>query len=412
MCGTSYGGRPGAPNVPVPVLNRAPVPAERRARAHEASLMRHLSVFAELPPAYADVPVEERRRRILQAKAALGSDLVILGHNYQNDEIVSFSDHTGDSYQLSVIAAKDADAKHIVFCGVSFMAETADILTDGMRNVILPSMEASCPMAGMAEMIQVAKGWDLLAKELGEDILVPIAYVNSYADLKAFVAEKGGLVCTSANAEKAFRWAWTKSAPALAGKEPVIVFFPDKHLATNTALDLGVARERIALLDPWKPADEATKAAVRSARVVAWQGYCQVHDRFKPEHVAELRALHPDINVIVHPECRREVVEMADHVGSTSKILDIVSKAPAGSKWAVGTEVHMVKRLAKENPDKYIVQLCGELCLDCNAMRQVQPEYMLWILEELVAGRVQNRIQVPADERAMAKVALHRMLEL
>ncbi|HLE96053.1 MAG TPA: quinolinate synthase NadA [Candidatus Thermoplasmatota archaeon] len=372
-----------------------------------------MNVFGELPLEYRDVPAEERRRRIVAAKAALGDALVILGHNYQNDEIVSYSDHTGDSYQLSVAAARNEHARHIVFCGVSFMAETADILTDGRRDVVLPSMEASCPMAGMAEMVQVAKGWQLVADVIGEENLVPVAYINSYADLKAFVGEKGGVICTSANADKAFRWAWEKSAPALAGRRPVIVFFPDKHLATNTALDLGIPQRAIAALDPWRSdTSPDARARLAEARVVAWEGYCQVHDRFKADHVRDIRAARPGIQVVVHPECRREVVELADHVGSTSKIIEIVAKSPAGSSWAIGTEVHLVRRLANDHPDKYIVQLCGEACLDCNAMRQVQPEYLLWVLEELVKGRVQNRIQVPDEERALAKVALQRMLEL
>ncbi|HVL49185.1 MAG TPA: quinolinate synthase NadA [Candidatus Thermoplasmatota archaeon] len=364
-----------------------------------------MSLMEVLPESYASVGPDERARRMAAAKAALGKDLVILGHNYQQDDVIRWADFVGDSYGLSVEAAR-TEAKHIVFCGVTFMAETADILTDGRRNVIMPSMEASCPMAGMAEMVQVQSAWDQLETVLGPDALVPVTYMNSYADLKAFTGEKGGLICTSSNAHKAMKWALDT------GKK--VVFLPDKHLGHNTAHRLGVKDSEIARWNAWnRDFGGLTEEAVRDARVILWEGFCQVHDRFKLSHVEEIKREHPGIRILVHPECRREVVAAADAFGSTTEMAKIIEDSPPGTKWAVGTEIHMVRRLAKENPDKYVVQLCGELCLDCNAMRQVDPNYLLWVTESLAyEGRVINRIATEPEERAGAKLALERMLAL
>lgn len=381
-------------------LIRGPLTVPAPDPRFEANLERHLRLFAELPAAYYDVPADVLARRIEAAKRALGGSTVVLGHNYQTDDVVRFADATGDSYQLSVFA-RDTPADNIVFCGVTFMAETADILTDGKRNVLIPSMEASCPMAGMSEMIQVDRAWRAIDAVAPGDF-VPVTYINSYADLKAFTGEKGGVVCTSANADRAFRWAFAQ------GKR--VFFTPDKHLGTNTALALGVAPEQIANYNPWKKNGGLSAEDIARARVVVWEGYCQVHDRFKPEHVEALRADDPEIRIVAHPECRKEVVALADFVGSTSAIIDYVAKLPAGASVGIGTEIHLVKRLAKEHRDKRVVQLCGDLCLDCNAMRQVDPRYLCWTLEELVAGNVVNRVHVPDDERAWARVALDRML--
>ncbi|HWH08831.1 MAG TPA: quinolinate synthase NadA, partial [Candidatus Thermoplasmatota archaeon] len=337
---------------------------------------------------------------------ALGEDLCLLVHNYQRDDIARFADAMGDSFQLSVFA-KNTAAKHIVFAGVTFMAETADLVTDGQRNVVMPSMEASCPMAGMSEMVQVSRAWDRLSQWTDASRVVPVTYMNSYADLKAFTGEMGGLICTSANSIKAMKWAFERGDKVL--------FTPDKHLGDNTARWLGIRDEEILTWNPWDPKNNGgglTPEDVQRAKVILWQGFCQVHERFKLEHVREMRELYPDVRIIVHPECRREVVQAADAWGSTAAIEKWVAQQPAGSTLAIGTEVHMVRRLAAQHPDKTIVQLCGPLCLDCNAMRQIDPRYLLWTLEELEQGNVVNRIRVDDEDRHYGKVAIDRMLAL
>jgi quinolinate synthase len=365
-----------------------------------------MSALAELPAAYQALDEAAVLRRTTAARRALGEDATLLVHNYQRDEIARFADAMGDSFQLSVIA-KRSRAKHIVFAGVTFMAETADLVTDGERNVIMPSMEASCPMAGMSEMVQVSRAWDRLAEWTDITRVVPVTYMNSYADLKAFTGEKGGLVCTSANSLKAMKWAFERGDKVL--------FTPDRYLGHNTAHWLGIPDRRILVWNPWDPAGNGgghTAEDVARAEVILWQGFCQVHERFKLEHVREMRESFPGVKIIVHPECRREVVDAADAWGSTAVIEKWVDEQPAGSTLAIGTEIHMVKRLAAQHPDKRIVQLCGELCLDCNAMRQIDPRYLLWTLEELVAGRVVNRIRIDDEDRAWGKVAIERMLAL
>lgn len=374
----------------------------RRSR-YEASLLRHLATMSEVPEAYRELSPEEVETRTAAVLERLGDEVLILAHNYQNHDVYRWADHTGDSFKLSRQAA-ESKAPNIVFCGVSFMAETADLLTRGERNVILPSMEASCPMAGMAEMVQVADAWEAIVEARGSaDGLVPVTYMNSYADLKAFTGEHGGVICTSSNAERAMRWAFEQGE--------AVVFFPDKHLGYNTARDLGIPDEAIARWNAWsrEPAD---KEALADARVILWEGWCQVHERFDLTHVEAMRAAHPDVLILTHPECRREVLLASDFVGSTSQIQAFVDDQPAGATLAIGTEIHMVERLQHENPDKTILQLCGELCLDCNAMRQIQPSYLLWTLEELEEGRVKNRINVDDRDRAGALLALERMLAL
>ena len=380
-------------------------PTARLSR-YEANLWRHMSLLAELPAEYQALPQPEVDRRTAAAKRALGDDLVLLAHNYQRDDIVKWADATGDSFQLSVFA-KRSKAKHIVFAGVTFMAETADLVTDGERNVVMPSMEASCPMAGMSEMVQVVRAWDRLSQWTDTSRVVPVTYMNSYADLKAFTGENGGLICTSSNSVAAYRWAFERGDK--------ILFTPDRHLGHNTAKFLGIPDDQIVFWNPWDPKNSGGGLApedVERAKVIAWQGFCQVHDRFKVEHVDMMRREFPGIKVIVHPECRREVVEAADAWGSTAAIEKWVKEQPAGSVIAVGTEIHMVRRLAAQNPDKQVHQLCGPMCLDCNAMRQIDPRYMLWTLEELVAGNVVNRIDVDDADRAPAKLAIERMLAL
>jgi len=355
----------------------------------------------QLPPAYRELAEAERTERIEAALAELGDDVVILGHNYQRREIVEHADFVGDSYQLSKEAA-DADADYVVFGGVTFMAESADIITDDSQSVILPSMEASCPMAGMAEALQVDAAWAEITGAAPDEEIIPITYMNSYADLKAFCAEQGGLVCTSSNAHKAFEYAFEKGDKVL--------FLPDKHLGENTAHRLGMEDE-IAEWDPWDPEGKDASEVVEND-IVLWDGYCQVHERFRESHVEDLRERRPDGNVVVHPECRREVVEAADVVGSTSTICETVEQAEPGDAWAIGTEIHLAKHLDRWHPEVEVLPLCGDACMDCNAMRQIDPNYLTWVLEELVEGRERNVIEVAPEEKELAQVALDRMLEI
>lgn len=366
----------------------------------ELSLFKY-DHLAQLPEEYQSLSQEERHNRIQSALDELGDDVVVLGHNYQRQEIVEHADFVGDSYELSKKAAS-ADAPYVVFCGVTFMAESADIITDDSQDVLLPSIEASCPMAGMAEAIQVDAAWEQLTAAAPERNIIPITYMNSYADLKAFTAENGGAVCTSSNAKNVFEWALSKG--------DAVLFMPDKHLGRNTAYQLGL-EEEITVFDPWNP--EATDMSeLASAEIILWDGYCQVHDRFQAKHIAEVREKHPNAQVVVHPECRREVVEAADVVGSTSTIRNTVSTADAGETWAIGTEVHLAKHLDRWHPDVNVVPLCGDACMDCNAMRQIDPNYLTWILEELQQDTVHNVIDVPKDTSNEAELALDRMLEL
>ncbi|RBI59445.1 quinolinate synthase [halophilic archaeon] len=354
----------------------------------------------QLPSAYRELQATNRNKRIEQAKETLGDDLVILGHNYQRQEIVQHADFIGDSYQLSKHAA-EADATYVIFCGVTFMAESADIITGDDQTVILPSMEASCPMAGMAEALQVDTAWTEITAETDADI-IPVTYMNSYADLKAFCAKHGGLVCTSSNAHKAFEWAFNRGDKVL--------FLPDKHLGENTAVRLGLADETVDW-NPWDPASKDASKAVEND-IILWDGYCQVHERFCVDHINQVRTEHPDVQIIVHPECRREVVDAADKVGSTAEICRTVKNAAPGETWAIGTEIHLTHHLQRWHPDVNVLPLCGEACMDCNAMRQIDPNYLCWVLEELVVGRERNVIEVTPQEKDLAKVALDRMLEI
>ncbi|MGM0389926.1 MAG: quinolinate synthase NadA [Natrinema limicola] len=355
----------------------------------------------QLPPRYRDLEENERTERIEAALAELGDDVVILGHNYQRREIVEHADFIGDSYQLSKQAA-EADAEYVIFGGVTFMAESADIITDDDQSVILPSMEASCPMAGMAEALQVDSAWAEITAAASDDDIIPITYMNSYADLKAFCASQGGLVCTSSNAHKAFEYAFDKGDKVL--------FLPDKHLGENTAHRLGMEDE-IAQWDPWNP-EGKDAAEVADRDIILWDGYCQVHERFRVEHIEQVREDNPGAKVIVHPECRREVVEAADKAGSTATICETIAEADPGDTWAIGTEVHLTNHLQRWHPEVDVVPLCGDACMDCNAMRQIDPNYLTWVLEELAAGREHNVIEVAPKEKELAGVALDRMLEI
>ena len=354
-----------------------------------------------LPEAYRDLTEADRAARIESAREALGDDVIVLGHNYQRREIVEHADFIGDSYELSKRAA-NSEADYVVFAGVTFMAESADIITDDDQTVLLPSMEASCPMAGMAEALQVDAAWQRIDDATGDRDVIPVTYMNSYADLKAFCAEQGGLVCTSSNAADAFEWAFDRG--------DAVLFLPDKHLGRNTAADLGVDPNAVAEWDPWSPdAPDADDAA--GADVVLWDGYCQVHERFEVDHVEAARTDH-GADVIVHPECRREVVVAADAAGSTSQICDTIADAEPGATWAVGTEIHLVNHLQRWHPEVNVVPLCGDACMDCNAMRQIDPNYLTWLLESLAEGEVHNEVAVAPREKDLAATALDRMLEL
>lgn len=356
--------------------------------------------LAQLPDTYRGLNERERTERIAAARDELGDDVVVLAHNYQRRELVERADFVGDSYELSKRAA-ESSAEYVVFAGVTFMAESADIITDDDQTVLLPSMEASCPMAGMAEALQVDAAWAELTAAAGDRDIVPVTYMNSYADLKAFCAEQGGLVCTSSNAHRAFEWAFERG--------DAVLFLPDKHLGENTAHRLGIG-DRTVEWDPWD-AEGRAAADVADADVILWDGYCQVHERFRVDHVEQARAEH-DAQVVVHPECRREVVEAADRSGSTSEICDTVANAEPGETWAVGTEIHLVRHLQRWHPEVNVVPLCGDACMDCNAMRQIDPNYLTWILEELAAGRPRNAVEVAPREKELAAVAMERMLEL
>ncbi len=362
----------------------------------ELSLFKYGNLEA-LPSDYRGLSEEERTQRIAAARETLGDDVLVLGHNYQRREIVEHADYIGDSYQLSEHAA-DSDAEHVVFCGVTFMAESADLLTDADQTVYLPSMEASCPMAGMAEALQVDSAWERITDAVDGDA-IPVTYMNSYADLKAFCAEHGGLVCTSSNADDAFEWALDRGE--------TVVFLPDKHLGRNTANAMGLGDATVEF-DPW--ADESS-GDLGDADVVLWDGYCQVHERFTAEHVADARDAHPDATVVVHPECRPEVVAAADETGSTATIRRTVEEAGPDETVVVGTEIHLVNHLDRWH-ETDVVALCGDACMDCNAMRQVDPNYLTWILEELAAGREHNVVSVDPGVAASAETALDRMLEL
>jgi quinolinate synthase len=371
-----------------------------------ADIETDLSLFKydnleQLPPAYRELDESERTERIEAALDELGDDVVILGHNYQRREIVEHADFVGDSYQLSKEAA-NADADYVIFGGVTFMAESADIITDDDQTVILPSMEASCPMAGMAEALQVDAAWAEITAAAPDADIIPITYMNSYADLKAFCAEQGGLVCTSSNAHRAFEYGFEHGDKVL--------FLPDKHLGENTAHRLGM-EESIVEWDPWDPEGASAEEAA-DADIILWDGYCQVHERFREHHITDLRAERPDANVVVHPECRREVVEAADVVGSTATIRETVAEADPGETWAIGTEIHLAKHLDRWYPEVEVLPLCGDACMDCNAMRQIDPNYLTWVLEELVEGRERNVIEVAPGEKELAQLALDRMLEI
>jgi quinolinate synthase len=352
-------------------------------------------------PAPSDPHLVERARA---AKATLGERVFILGHHYQRDEVIQFADVTGDSFKLARDAAARPQAEYIVFCGVHFMAESADVLTGDAQQVVLPDLAAGCSMADMAALHQVETCWQRLVELDLADSPVPVTYMNSSADIKGFVGRNGGLVCTSSNARQALEWAFQQGRRVL--------FLPDQHLGRNTAvLDLGFALDDCVLYDPHKPGGGLTDRRLADARMVLWRGHCSVHGRFSLDCVTEVRERVPGVNVLVHPECRHEVVTAADHVGSTEYIIRTLENAPAGSAWAVGTELNLVRRLANRHPDKRVMFLDRTVCY-CSTMNRIDLPHLVWALEELVAGRVVNRITVDEQTAHHARVALDRMLAL
>jgi len=358
---------------------------------------------APLEERYTAPPPEELADRIATAKAALGDRVFILGHHYQRDEVIRFADARGDSFKLAKLAAARPEADYIVFCGVHFMAEAADILTGEHQQVVLPDLNAGCSMADMADLDSVEEAWESLAEIVDIGRVVPITYMNSSAALKAFVGRNGGAVCTSSNARAVLTWAFERGDQVL--------FFPDQHLGRNTGFQMGYDESHMAVWNPRKDLGGLSEAECKEATFLLWKGHCSVHQRFSVEQIEAFRAEHPGGIVVVHPECSREVCAAADQVGSTEFILGAVADAPAGSVIGVGTEIHMVNRLANETPDKTVVSLDPLVC-PCSTMFRIDGPHLCWVLEELVDGRVPNRITVDGDTAEWAKVALDRMLEI
>ncbi|CAL9424035.1 quinolinate synthase NadA [Streptomyces albus] len=354
-------------------------------------------------PAPSDPGLVARARA---AKEALGDRVFVLGHHYQRDEVIAFADVTGDSFKLAKDAAARPQAEYIVFCGVHFMAESADILTADAQQVVLPDLAAGCSMADMATAEQVAECWDVLTEAGVAGTTVPVSYMNSSADIKAFTGRHGGTICTSSNARRALDWAFSQGEKVL--------FLPDQHLGRNTAVrDLGMSLDDCVVYNPHKPGGGLTPQQLRDAKMILWRGHCSVHGRFSLDSVDEVRARIPGVNVLVHPECKHEVVAAADHVGSTEHIIKTLEAAPAGSSWAVGTELNLVRRLANRfaEQDKQIVFLDRTVCF-CSTMNRIDLPHLVWALESLVDGRVVNRIQVDPETEKYAKLALERMLAL
>ena len=360
-----------------------------------------------IPQEYWGLDAEALTERIRAARATLGSRAVILGHHYQREDIIQFADERGDSFALAQYAAERQEAEYIVFCGVHFMAEAADILAGPHQQTILPNMEAGCSMADMASDPDVRQAWrELGAHYGGTDDIIPVTYMNSAASLKAFCGEHGGIVCTSSNATKVLQWAFER------GKR--VFFFPDQHLGRNTAHNLGIPLEEMALYNWRLPAGQlggVAPQALDRARVILWQGHCSVHQRFSLTQIEAARAKYPDVKIVVHPECRFDVVQAADANGSTAYIAKYVAEAPAGSVIGVGTEINLVSRLAHEHPDKTIFCLDPVVC-PCSTMYRVHPAYLAWVMESLVRGEVVNRIEVTEETKRHARVALERMLAL
>jgi len=351
---------------------------------------------------YTELSARDLDERIARAKIELGSRLVILGHHYQRDEVIKFADYRGDSLRLSQLAAARPEADYIVFCGVHFMAESADILSGAHQSVILPDLHAGCSMADMANLEQVEVCWQSITSGNRGNV-VPVTYINSTAAIKAFVGRNGGAVCTSSNARKVMEWALVRGEKAL--------FLPDEHLGRNTGYGLGIPLDKMAVWNPHEENGGLTDREIAAAQIYLWKGHCSVHQRFRPENVWRVREKHPGIRVIAHPECSWEVCQTSDEVGSTEYILKRILEATPGSAWAVGTEIHMIRRLAQEHPDRLVVSLDDCVCM-CSTMFRISPQHLCWTLESLCAGQVVNRISVDQETKRWALDALNRMLEI
>jgi quinolinate synthase len=385
---------------------RASLPLLVLGQGRELATERGVECPGELP-APSDPGLVKRAR---DARTALGDKVFVLGHHYQRDEVIEFADVTGDSFKLAKEAAARPDAPYIVFCGVHFMAESADILTAEHQRVILPDLAAGCSMADMAAIAQVEDAWDDLAEMGVADDIVPVTYMNSSAAIKAFTGRRGGTICTSSNARSAMSWAFDQRG-GIGGKAKVL-FLPDQHLGRNTAVrELGLSLADCVVFDPHKPAGGLTREQVRDARVILWRGHCSVHGRFSVEAIDAARATIAGVKVIVHPECQYDVVEAADAVGSTEKIIETIAAAPDGSSWAVGTELNLVRRLATMFPKQNIAFLEKNVCY-CSTMNRIDLPHLVWALESLVSGRVVNQITVDPDVARSARAALNQMLAL
>ncbi|MBV9616702.1 MAG: quinolinate synthase NadA [Ktedonobacteraceae bacterium] len=358
-----------------------------------------------IPSFYAEMSGEELDRRITAAKDTFGERLVILGHHYQRDEIIKYADYRGDSFKLAQLAAARPQADYILFCGVHFMAESADILSGAHQKVILPNPAAGCSMADMANIAEVEECWQMLSDQLGDDAgIIPVTYMNSAANLKAFCGRNGGIVCTSSNAPAVINWAFKQ------GKR--VLFFPDEHLGRNTALKYGIPEQQMAVWNPKDPmTSEDAEEEIERARIILWKGHCSTHMRFSVQQIEKARATHPGIKILVHPECRQEVVAAADLYGSTEYIIEQIERAPAGTQWGVGTEINLVHRLAQEHLDQFIFCLDPIVC-PCSTMYRIHPAYLAWVLDALLDGEVINQVTVDEETAHWARVALERMLAL
>ncbi len=358
--------------------------------------------WQKLPIQYMRMTPDELDERIAASRARLGERVLLLGHHYQRDEVIRFADFRGDSFKLSQFAATQQNAEHILFCGVHFMAETASILSGAHQRVILPNLTAGCSMADMAYIDDVLNCWDDLSSLFGGcDDLVPITYMNSKAAIKGHCGSNGGIVCTSSNAPATFDWAFEQGNRVL--------FLPDQHLGRNTGLKMGIGLDEMVVWNPFKKLGGNTEEEMAKAKLILWQGHCSVHTRFTVDQIEQAREKHPDVNVVVHPECTMEAVEAADMNGSTEYIKKVIEEAPAGSKWAVGTEISLVNRIAAENPDKTVFCLDPVVC-PCSTMYRIHPAYLSWVLDGLEEGVTVNEITVPDDVAEHARVALDRML--
>jgi len=359
--------------------------------------------WQKLPISYMRTSPDDLEKNIREARAALGSKVVILGHHYQRDEVIQFADMRGDSFKLSQFAAEQNEAEFIIFCGVHFMAETADILSTSEQKVILPNLTAGCSMADMAQTDDVLDCWDDLTDIMGSNQIVPITYMNSTADIKSLCGENDGIVCTSSNAAATFEWAYAKGEKVL--------FLPDQHLGRNTGLKMGIKLDEMIVWNPFKPLGGNSEKEIEESKLILWQGHCSVHTRFTVEQIAQARTAHPNVHVVVHPECTNEVVTAADSNGSTEYIKKLISEAPAGTSWAVGTEISLVNRIAAENPDKTVFCLDTVVC-PCSTMYRIHPAYVSWVLDGLLEGQVVNQITVDDKTRKFSRIALERMLSV